>query len=150
MRQLPEKKANLIERLQSNDRNKNFGVDCEIQEEIAYLSPATDTFRDIIADTSLPMITRQAIQEYFERYNTQHKGQLLYEFRHLVTARYSTDGIYTHLRGQCKASMKKMTCEPANPHGIEWDRYTYVDRTPIDILLEKLLLKILYLNKFRK
>ncbi|XP_037293053.1 uncharacterized protein LOC119193801 isoform X2 [Manduca sexta] len=108
MRQLPEKKANLIERLQSNDRNKNFGVDCEIQEEIAYLSPATDTFRDIIADTSLPMITRQAIQEYFERYNTQHKGQLLYEFRHLVTARYSTDGIYTHLRGQCKASMKKM------------------------------------------
>ena len=33
------------------------------------------------------------------------------------------------------------TCEPANPHGIEWDRYTYVDRTPIDILLEKLLLK---------
>ncbi|KAG6439011.1 hypothetical protein O3G_MSEX000408 [Manduca sexta] len=68
MRQLPEKKANLIERLQSNDRNKNFGVDCEIQEEIAYLSPATDTFRDIIADTSLPMITRQAIQEYFESY----------------------------------------------------------------------------------
>lgn len=44
----------------------------------------------------------------FYRYSTQPKGQLLYESRHLVTARFSQDGIYTYLRGQCKASMKKV------------------------------------------
>lgn len=40
--------------------------------------------------------------------NTQPKGQHLYEYRHLLTARFSSDGIYTYLRGQCKASMKKV------------------------------------------
>lgn len=29
------------------------------------------------------------------------------------------------------------TVEPANPHGIEWDHYPYLEKTPQDILLEK-------------
>jgi hypothetical protein len=45
----------------------------------------------------------------FCRFNTHPKGQLLYESRLLVTARYSSDGTYTYLRGQCKASMKSLT-----------------------------------------
>lgn len=42
------------------------------------------------------------------RFNTRPKGQSLYECRHLVTARYSCDSKYTYVRGQCKASMKKV------------------------------------------
>lgn len=199
----------------------------------------------------------------FYRYSTQPKGQLLYESRHLLTARFAKDNTHTYLRGQCKASMKKVvyvvdiklskdgiieechcdcaagsgtqacckhvsvllfgvhemvhkktirlhqsctqklstynrpskvfynspiaaqnlptkrlkscnfnplndsdiienysdyvrnlvigygessmpllqTFKPANPHGIEWDHYPYLEKTPEDILLEKLLLK---------
>ncbi|XP_045449980.1 uncharacterized protein LOC123658665 [Melitaea cinxia] len=104
------KKADLIERLRTYDQNQNFCADCDIQEDPAYVCPPSDTFRDINADTLLPMITRQAIQEYFVnyRYSTQPKGLLLYESRHLVTARFSNEGNYTYVRGQCKASMKKV------------------------------------------
>lgn len=52
-------------RLLSYDRNQSFGADCDTQEDAAYLCPPSEMFRDINADTSLPMITRQEIQEYF-------------------------------------------------------------------------------------
>lgn len=54
-------------RLQSYDRNLNFGADLDIQGDTTYLCPPSDTFRDINADTPLPMISRQGIQEYFEK-----------------------------------------------------------------------------------
>lgn len=73
-----------------------------------YQSPASHQFKDINADSSLPNITKQEIQEYFERYNAKPNGELLYESRHLITARFCSDSVHTFLKGECKASMKKV------------------------------------------
>ncbi|KAL0895959.1 hypothetical protein ABMA27_011961 [Loxostege sticticalis] len=102
------KKADLIERLEAYDRNLNFGADCDIQEDPTYKVPALEKFRDINADSPLPSLSKHAIQLYFERFNSKPQGEILYESRHLLTARFCSESDNIYIRGQCKASMKKV------------------------------------------
>ncbi|CAH2042079.1 unnamed protein product, partial [Iphiclides podalirius] len=68
------KKASLIERLEAYDRNANFGVGDDNEDE-TYNAPAAEHFRDINASSCLPELTKQHIQAFVERFQAQMKGR---------------------------------------------------------------------------
>ncbi|CAH2037597.1 unnamed protein product, partial [Iphiclides podalirius] len=67
------KKACLIERLEAYDRNANFGVDDDKEDE-TYTAPAAEHYRDINASSCLPQLTKQHIPAFVERFQAQMKA----------------------------------------------------------------------------
>ncbi|CAF4946338.1 unnamed protein product [Pieris macdunnoughi] len=104
---LKGRKANLVTRLECFDRNFNFGKQ-QVHEpdDVKMDLPSIDVYRDINASTSLPPVTKQHIQLY---YNEFHKKQVdglqLYEARFLVVVRAATVGEYTFVKGLTRASI---------------------------------------------
>ncbi|KAJ0169389.1 hypothetical protein K1T71_014976 [Dendrolimus kikuchii] len=85
------KKAALIERLLTYDRNANFGQE-DINEDEVYSVPGPECFRDINSSSILPQLTKVHIQPFVDRFQAKMKGRQMYESRFLLTARSAVDG----------------------------------------------------------
>ncbi|CAG5020960.1 unnamed protein product [Parnassius apollo] len=107
------KKADLVERLESYDRNFNFGNQSPPASQSQAIDvPAVELYQDVNSSTILPKITKKHIQCYFDRFNRNISDAVkLYESRYLLILRSTTFAEDTYLKGFCKASMKQLQYE---------------------------------------
>ncbi|CAK1603844.1 unnamed protein product [Parnassius mnemosyne] len=107
------KKSDLVERLESYDRNFNFGNQSPVASQSQAIDvPAVELYQDVNSCTILPKITKKHIQSYFDRFNKNISDAVkLYESRYLLILRSTTFAQDTYLKGFCKASMKQLQYE---------------------------------------
>ncbi|ELU01010.1 hypothetical protein CAPTEDRAFT_195563 [Capitella teleta] len=105
------KKAALVERLESYDRNQNFGRPVQQTDENAFSMslPETSTFKDINADSAIPVVTLKNVNKYLEIYEQSitKKIKKLYSKKWIVTVRFSMAGNITFISGRVGAELKR-------------------------------------------
>ncbi|CAK1578243.1 unnamed protein product [Parnassius mnemosyne] len=80
------KKSDLVERLESYDRNFNFGNQSPVASQSQAIDvPAVELYQDVNSCTILPKITKKHIQSYFDRFNKNISDAVkLYESRYIL------------------------------------------------------------------
>ncbi|XP_071104033.1 uncharacterized protein [Haliotis cracherodii] len=103
------RKIDLIERLESYDRNCNFGKETELEAEFEMTLPPVETYRDVNGDSHLPFLAYEAINYYLQPFQKKlgSSSKNLYTSRFLNFFRYSKPGNMCFLKSECRAEMKK-------------------------------------------
>ncbi|XP_046557558.1 uncharacterized protein LOC124266795 [Haliotis rubra] len=105
------RKIDLIERLESYDRNCNFGREPELEPEFEMTLPLVDTYKDVNSDSKLPFLAYESIHSYLQPFKKKlgMSAKNLYTSRFLKYVRFSNhiDSNMYFLKSECHAEMKK-------------------------------------------
>ncbi|KAL5006349.1 hypothetical protein ScPMuIL_015155 [Solemya velum] len=105
---LSGRKKELVERLESYDRNFNFGKANEVEKEYEMFLPPISSYRDINQDSDFPPVNLASVNAYlgFVGQEIDEKTKQLFDQRFLKYLRLANDTDF-HVRSECKAEMKK-------------------------------------------
>ena len=102
------KKAQLVERLEAYDRNKDFNKKDEVSVAYEMKTPDKVLYKDINGDVSFPVITGQTLESYLKNMDKtmDKKAKNLYDEQFLLFVRFAKDTNFL-LHAQCAAEMRK-------------------------------------------
>ncbi|KAL5014449.1 hypothetical protein ScPMuIL_008719 [Solemya velum] len=105
---LSGRKKELVERLESYDRNFNFGKANEVEKEYEMFLPPISSYRDINQDSDFPPVNLASVNAYlgFVGQEIDEKTKQLFDQRFLKYMRLAKDTDF-YVRSECKAEMKK-------------------------------------------
>ena len=96
-------KATLVERLESYQRNHNFGADEKLDDEPYEMeTPAPSQYRDINRDSPVPVLTEETVAAYMKLHDQKLRSNVLdmYAERFLKSIRMAqNDGLTFQERG---------------------------------------------------
>ena len=107
------KKSQLVERLESYDRNDNFSRSENVAASFEMDVPDSTLYKDLHGDVQIPSVTKESLQTYLNLVNKvmDSKAKNMYTETYLLYVRFAkTDDVY--IKARCAAEMcKRLTYE---------------------------------------
>ncbi|XP_063436783.1 uncharacterized protein LOC134718219 [Mytilus trossulus] len=102
------RKRELIERLESYDRNQNFGKETA-EDEFNMTLPSSSIYKDVNSETDFSNFTSKSIDIYLEPMGKtlDTKAKQLYNNRFLKYLRLGTENDFFFVKSECHAEMKR-------------------------------------------
>ncbi|KAK2143126.1 hypothetical protein LSH36_874g00015 [Paralvinella palmiformis] len=106
---LSGKKHQLIERLESYDRNDNFGHQLVHAEQFNINVPEQSGYKDINSETQMPTVTEEQVKIYMDLYGQDLKenSKAMYTSKFLRSIRLASQKENVYICGRVSAEMYK-------------------------------------------